>query len=113
MQLALAFRLGRWRGKAVVAPPDRLDPREQFPGAERLHHIIVSANLQADHAIDLIAARREENTGISENFRTFRQTSNPSMSGNPTSSTMRVGAECFASSIALRPRCASDVVTPA
>ncbi|RMT89908.1 hypothetical protein ALP39_04871 [Pseudomonas marginalis pv. marginalis] len=39
---------------------DRLDPRRHFPRAERLDHIVVRADFQPHHPVDLAIARAEE-----------------------------------------------------
>ncbi|MCY1442845.1 hypothetical protein D9M71_592330 [compost metagenome] len=39
---------------------DGLDPRRHLARAERLDHVVVGADLQADHAVDLGVARGEE-----------------------------------------------------
>ena len=39
---------------------DDVDPRHQFARAERFCHIVVAADFQAQHAIDLLVARRQE-----------------------------------------------------
>ena len=41
------------------APHDRVDPRDQLPQPERLDHVVVGAQLQADHAVHLLALGRD------------------------------------------------------
>ena len=40
------------------AAEQRADPQDQLAHAERLDHVVVGADLEADHAIDLLALRR-------------------------------------------------------
>ncbi|XQU68204.1 hypothetical protein OJJOAM_000935 [Cupriavidus sp. H18C1] len=53
----------RWHALAPAAhaTQDHADARRQFARRERLDHIVVRADLQSDHAIDLLVARRQEN----------------------------------------------------
>src|SRR5262245_12038705 len=44
---------------AMSAAQERLDPGHQFHEAERLGHIIIGADLQPDHFVDLLAAGGE------------------------------------------------------
>ncbi len=58
---AMAHGLGRGRRRRVSRPPqDRVDPRHQFARAERLCHIVVAADFEAQDAVDLLVARRQE-----------------------------------------------------
>ncbi len=41
------------------APHDRLDPRDQLAQPERLDHVVVGPQLQADHAVHLLALGRD------------------------------------------------------
>lgn len=45
------------------APQDRLDPRADLAWRKRLAHVVVRAQLQPEHTIDLLAARGEEDDG--------------------------------------------------
>jgi hypothetical protein len=51
---------GRGRLGRAGAAQDRLDPTDQLAGGERLGEVVVAADLQADDAVELLAARREE-----------------------------------------------------
>jgi hypothetical protein len=42
------------------AAQDHVDPRDQLARAERLCHVIVAADLEFQHAIDLVVARGEK-----------------------------------------------------
>ena len=53
-------RSGSIAGRGDHALEDRPDPRRHFPWAERLDHIIVGADFQPHHPIDLGIARAEE-----------------------------------------------------
>ena len=44
---------------ALRAPQDRLHAQEQLAHAEGLDDVVVGAELEADHAIDLLALGRE------------------------------------------------------
>ena len=44
----------------LLAPQMGLDARYQFPEAERLGHVIVAADLQAQHAVDFVRASGKE-----------------------------------------------------
>ena len=46
--------------RAAAALQDRADPRHHLARAERLDHIIVAAELEAEHPVDLVVARGEE-----------------------------------------------------
>jgi hypothetical protein len=54
-----AFHLGRGNR----SPQDRVHSQYQLSWAERLLHIVVGANLEPDHAIDLIGSGREHDDG--------------------------------------------------
>ena len=48
-------------GLGVLQPPQhRLDPRHQLPRGERLGDVVVPAQFQPQHAVDLIIAGRQE-----------------------------------------------------
>ena len=44
-----------------TAPQSRLDPRHQFPRAERLSDIVISAHIQPGHHTGLISGSRQKN----------------------------------------------------
>ena len=46
-------------GRAVDPPQDRTNASKQLAGAERLDDVVVSAKLQADHAVGRRIARRQ------------------------------------------------------
>ena len=48
------------RGAAVDPAQHRLDPRDQLGGGERLGEVVVAAELEAEHAVDLAVACGEE-----------------------------------------------------
>jgi len=53
--------VGRGRRKRAPRPAeDRLHPGRELPRAERLRDVVVGADLEADDAVDLTGARREE-----------------------------------------------------
>ena len=71
-----------------------LDPGGQFAGAERLSDVIVAADFQAQHAIDFLAAGRQEQNRNPPQGRvrpSLRQKSKPSPSGSMTSRMIRSG----------------------
>ena len=45
--------------RAPGAPQHRPEPQHELADAERLRHVVVRAELEADHAVDLLALRRE------------------------------------------------------
>ena len=45
-------------GAPSLRRDDRADAREQLAEAERLHHVVVGADLEADHDVDLLARAR-------------------------------------------------------
>ena len=54
------------RGRFVthrVVEVERLYPRDELLPAERLHHVVVRAGLQASNALELAAARRQHHDG--------------------------------------------------
>ena len=56
-----SFRLGAGgRRGCASAFQDCAHPRHQFPWAERLGHIVVAAQFQAEDAVHLVVARRQE-----------------------------------------------------
>ena len=59
-QLAAAGNCTVWSARAVAAAQDHIDPRHQLARAERLGDIVVAADLETEHAIDLVVARRQE-----------------------------------------------------
>src|SRR5262249_59885081 len=53
------WRLVHWRGgRSGSASQDDVDPRNHLARAERLGHIVVAAELEADDPVDLVIARR-------------------------------------------------------
>ncbi len=58
------------RGGGGDAPPDGADTRHQLAEAKRLHHVVVGAELEQQHAIKLFAARRQHDD---RNVRTVAQ----------------------------------------
>ena len=58
---------------------DRLDPEQELARAERLHDVVVGADLEADDAVDLLALRGEhdhrQRAIVSPSRRSRRQTS--------------------------------------
>jgi len=63
-EAAVAADLRRAIGCGLVVRPDapqhRLDPCRQLARAERLGHVVVTAQLEADDPVDLVVARRQE-----------------------------------------------------
>ena len=51
---------GRGHGLGRGAPQHRRDPRDELARRERLGEVVVGAELEAEHAIGLLAARRQE-----------------------------------------------------
>ena len=51
------LRLARRRRTAAR---DRADARDELTNAERLHDVVVRTELETDHAVDLLAARRHD-----------------------------------------------------
>ena len=49
-----------WPRRARDAAQDDVDPRHQLARAERLRHVVVAADLEAEDAVDLLVARRQE-----------------------------------------------------
>ena len=47
-------------GVHLLAPQVRLHPRHQFARAERLGHVIVAADFEAQHAVHFVRARGQE-----------------------------------------------------
>jgi hypothetical protein len=57
----VAKGLGRGRRSRASHPPeDRIHPGDQFARAERLCHVVVAADLEAEDAIDFLVARRQK-----------------------------------------------------
>ncbi len=55
--IAMADTVGRRTGlTAAASAKDASNARQQFPGLERLGHIIIGTNLQTDDLVDAIAA---------------------------------------------------------
>jgi hypothetical protein len=54
---ALAARRPGVRAEQPLPPHQRLDPRQQLARRERLGQIVVGAHLEADDAVERIAAR--------------------------------------------------------
>ncbi len=50
---------GRVARRRLVAARDGVDPGDQLAEAERLDHVVVGAELEADHLVDLLPARRD------------------------------------------------------
>jgi hypothetical protein len=66
------------------AAADGADARDQLAQAERLGDVVVGAQLEAEHAVELLAARCSMMIGIvDERCRSARQTSRPSHVGEP------------------------------
>src|SRR5687768_16968916 len=47
------------RAGRLAATKDRANARRQLAGAERLRHVVIGAELQPDHLVDLRITRRE------------------------------------------------------
>jgi hypothetical protein len=63
--VAVHQHLARGVGLAVVgAPQERLDPRHQLARRERLHHVVVAAQLETEHPINLVAPRGQKEHGL-------------------------------------------------
>ena len=56
-------RRGLVLGLALQPPEERAHARHQLLGAERLHHVVVRAHLQAHDAVGLVPARGEHDHG--------------------------------------------------
>ncbi len=52
-------RRGRFR--PLIPAANRFDAGQQFARTERLHHVIVAADFETDHAIDFVAAGGKKN----------------------------------------------------
>jgi hypothetical protein len=64
LDVHLERRRGRRRGRGISsAAEDGADARAEFARAERLRHVVVAADFEADHAVDLVGARREKKHG--------------------------------------------------
>ena len=67
----------------TLAPAQNgLNPQEQLAHAERLHHVVVRAELETDHAIDLFALRRQHHHRDCPRPRTFLELLADLRSGN-------------------------------
>ena len=100
-------------GRATATPAEHgANPGDHLADDERLHHVIVGPELEADHAISHGPARRTMMIGTSESRRSRRQTSRPSPSGNARSSKTTSGCRAASSSIASAPVRATVVGKP-
>ena len=80
----------RVRATARRSSRHRADPRDELTKAERLHDVVVGTELEADHAVDLLALGRDhDDRDVTTRDRSSRQTANPSMSGSRRSSRTR------------------------
>ena len=59
LQLHVSERQDIGRRLGLRPPQHRLDPRDELARAERFRHVVVCAQLQAEHTVDLLVARRE------------------------------------------------------
>ena len=74
------------------AAQDGRDPGDHLARAERLDHIVVGAELDAEHPVDLLVARGQEQDRQLALRAQRRQTSSPSIRGMLMSSMTRAGA---------------------
>ena len=79
------------RGRAASAH-DRPHARDELAGAERLHDVVVGAELEAHDPVDLLAASGEHDDRDVGGRRISRHRSRPSPSGSITSSRTRSGS---------------------
>lgn len=49
----------KFRRRGLGAAKDGADPRQQFTRRERLGEVVIGPHFQTDHAIDLVALRRQ------------------------------------------------------
>jgi len=78
---------------AVGASQERLDAAEELAEAVRLGQVVVRAELEPDHLVELIVAcGQDQDRAFEPADRRRRSTSKPSISGRRTSRTMRSGA---------------------
>ena len=79
------------------------NPRPKLHGPERLGDVVVGAGVEQPRLLVLGMPRREHDDGNVRVFADARQTSTPSMSGRPRSSTITSGRSRRAGSRASRP----------
>ena len=82
-------------GDAPGAAQHGPHPRHELARAERLGDVVVGAQLQAEHAVDLVVAggHEQHRRPVVRPARSRRQTSTPSSPGSPTSSTTASGPQ--------------------
>ena len=89
-----AQRLGAGGARRPRRPAQhRLHPQHQLARRERLGHVVVGAELQAEHPVGLLAERgqHDDRQRPGRAARSRRHTSSPSMPGSIRSSTTRSG----------------------
>ena len=101
-------------GSGRLGPPQHgPDPGHELLGAERLDHVVVGAQLQADDPVGLVPRAVSITIGTLEVRRRLRATSSPSRPGSPRSSTTRSGRARRASASATSPSPATTTSNPA
>ena len=78
--------------RRLGAAQDGLDPGHERTGIERLGHVVVRSELQADDRVDVVVRAVSIRTGVSPRRRSSRQTSNPSRPGSIRSRITRSGS---------------------